>query len=154
MVERKHLHDPKQCGKLTAELAQAQVKDPGLVIVNPALVRFNLHIVFFFWNLFKKGCMVFNDWSLSLILKIVLAKSKVLAHKLLTLVHCEWGPFEPVTGCSKSCGGGFQQFIRYKTVSERNGGSCPGSNLKQEPCNTQNCPGEFRTMFYKYCCIA
>ena len=46
MVELKYLHDPKLCGKLTAELVQAQVKDPGLVIVNLALVRFHIFLQF------------------------------------------------------------------------------------------------------------
>ena len=60
---------------------------------------------------------------------------------LSILVQCEWGPFEPVPGCTKPCGGGFQFFERNKTKEERFGGTCNGSPFKKEKCNEEPCPG-------------
>ena len=42
VVEPKNLQDPKLCWKVMVELVQAQVKNLGLVIANPVLVRFYL----------------------------------------------------------------------------------------------------------------
>ena len=61
---------------------------------------------------------------------------------LLILVHCEWGPFEPVTGCSKTCGDGFQFFERQKTKEEDFGGTCHGNPFKKQKCNQEPCPGK------------
>ena len=56
------------------------------------------------------------------------------------LVQCEWGPFEPIAVCSKTCGSGFQIFERNKTKEERFGGTCDGSPVKKQKCNEEPCP--------------
>ena len=65
-------------------------------------------------------------------------------------VNCQWSPWSKQGLCSKSCGGGSQQFTRSKTVSEKNGGSCSGSSQKFEPCNTQSCPSKFMNHILTY----
>merc|ERR1739844_890095 len=45
-----------------------------------------------------------------------------------TRVDCQWSSWTARGSCSKSCGSGTQRYTRYKTVTERNGGSCPGSS--------------------------
>ena len=60
----------------------------------------------------------------------------------MILVNCEWDPFEPVAGCSQTCGGGFQFFERKKIKEEQFGGNCDGSQFKKQICNEEPCPGK------------
>ena len=58
----------------------------------------------------------------------------------LVSVDCQWSSWTLFGTCSKSCGGGYQNYTRYKMVSESNGGSCSGLSEKYDSCNTQDCP--------------
>ena len=61
---------------------------------------------------------------------------------LLPPIDCQWSPWSPYSSCSKSCGGGAKQRIRYKVVQESNGGTCHGSNEDTIDCNKLKCPGQ------------
>merc|ERR1712223_138500 len=54
-------------------------------------------------------------------------------------INCQWSDWSASGSCSKSCNGGSQKFRRFKTVVERNGGSCSGSRETYKSCNTQPC---------------
>jgi len=56
-------------------------------------------------------------------------------------VNCQWSSWSETGPCSKSCGGGTQDFRRTRQFQSQNGGqSCTGPPTKTEYCNTQNCP--------------
>uniref|UniRef100_A0A8C6WWM1 ADAM metallopeptidase with thrombospondin type 1 motif 20 n=1 Tax=Neogobius melanostomus TaxID=47308 RepID=A0A8C6WWM1_9GOBI len=54
----------------------------------------------------------------------------------------EWGPWEPYSACSRSCGGGTRSTMRECNNPEpRNGGKfCVGRRMKFRSCNTEPCP--------------
>ena len=56
-------------------------------------------------------------------------------------MDCKWSPFKPVTGCSKTCGGGIQHFERFKINEAENGGACcMGNGTKIQACHEERCP--------------
>ena len=67
---------------------------------------------------------------------------------------CKWNVWEKDGECSGACTGAKQWFIRTKKVTESGGGTCTGHNgddrrgkdldMKEEPCNPQDCPGKVR----------
>ena len=61
-------------------------------------------------------------------------------------VNCQWASWNSWQSCSKSCGLGTQKRIRSKLVVAKNGGNeCNGSNNETRSCNTNNCPGTYKT---------
>ena len=57
---------------------------------------------------------------------------------VMLIVNCRWGSWN--TGsCTKTCGSGIRTKTRTKTVVEKNGGSCTGSAIHMEHCNTHSC---------------
>ncbi|XP_075065170.1 A disintegrin and metalloproteinase with thrombospondin motifs 20 [Mixophyes fleayi] len=61
-------------------------------------------------------------------------------------VDGEWGPWEPYSSCSRSCGGGIKTSARNCNKPEpKNGGKyCVGRRMKFRSCNTDSCPKEKR----------
>ncbi|KAM3926910.1 A disintegrin and metalloproteinase with thrombospondin motifs 20 [Leptodactylus fuscus] len=57
-------------------------------------------------------------------------------------VDGEWGPWEPYSSCSRSCGGGIKTSARYCSQPEpKDGGKyCVGRRMKFRSCNTDSCP--------------
>eukprot|EP00929_Paragymnodinium_shiwhaense_P059964 TRINITY_DN29990_c0_g1_i1.p1 TRINITY_DN29990_c0_g1~~TRINITY_DN29990_c0_g1_i1.p1 ORF type:complete len:930 (-),score=176.35 TRINITY_DN29990_c0_g1_i1:60-2849(-) len=54
---------------------------------------------------------------------------------------CEWGPWEPWTACTRSCGGGQRERLRLTAVEALFGGdACVGSGQLTEACATEPCP--------------
>ena len=62
-------------------------------------------------------------------------------------INCQWSDWSASGSCSKSCNGGSQKFRRFKTVVERNGGSCSGSRETYKSCNTQPCTSKFFSLY-------
>ena len=64
--------------------------------------------------------------------------------KLLSASWSEWGPWQNMGFCSKSCGGGtiIRERIRWCSDGPTD---CEGSDVerKQVSCNTQQCPGTY-----------
>ena len=59
---------------------------------------------------------------------------------------CEWNEWQ--TGeCSRTCGGGTSYRRRTKKVAEKYGGTCDGESILQEPCNTEDCPGNLSVVW-------
>lgn len=58
---------------------------------------------------------------------------------------CEWNDWEIGT-CSKTCAGGTRTNKRTKKKEESNGGLCDGKSTITETCNTQKCPGKFKSL--------
>ena len=56
-----------------------------------------------------------------------------------------------IGSCSQTCGGGTQQYERYKTAAPSCGGSCSGGYTKISSCNTGGCPG--KNTAYDHICI-
>ena len=58
-------------------------------------------------------------------------------------VNCVWSDWaNSWSGCSKSCGGGIRTTSRKKLTEAYNGGeNCTGSEIKEEECNPNKCPG-------------
>jgi len=57
---------------------------------------------------------------------------------------CQWGEWELVGECSKTCGGGVQKQKRDKLVFEKNGGFCSDASpdqMESVDCNTNPCGG-------------
>ena len=61
---------------------------------------------------------------------------------LASKIDCEWGEWQ-IGDCSKTCGKGSRTRTRTKIVEEANGGKCEGGSTMQEPCEEQDCPGNF-----------
>ena len=59
------------------------------------------------------------------------------------VVNCVWSDWaNSWSGCSKSCGGGIRTTSRKKLTEAYNGGeNCTGSEIKEEECNPNKCPG-------------
>jgi len=58
---------------------------------------------------------------------------------------CQWGEWELVGECSKTCGGGVQKQKRDKLVFEKNGGACSDASpdqMESVDCNTEPCVGD------------
>ena len=54
---------------------------------------------------------------------------------------CKWGSFGPWSGCTKTCGGGFQTRTRTVETPAANGGSdCVGDASETRACSTGACP--------------
>merc|ERR1719451_51049 len=56
--------------------------------------------------------------------------------------NCQWGEWELVGECSKTCGGGVQKQKRDKLVFEKNGGACSDASpdqMQSVDCNTEPC---------------
>ena len=56
-------------------------------------------------------------------------------------VNCEWGEWVTEGMCSATCGEGTYSKGRYKSVIEKNGGTCTGNDSVTETCNLKGCPG-------------
>ena len=66
---------------------------------------------------------------------------------LVSKIDCEWGEWQ-IGDCSKTCGKGSRTRTRTKIVEEANGGKCEGGSTMQEPCDEQDCPGNFTLLTY------
>lgn len=56
-------------------------------------------------------------------------------------VNCVWGEWGLWSECSKSCGAGLQERVRYPLVTPRNGGTdCAGDRKDVRICNNKKCP--------------
>ena len=55
-------------------------------------------------------------------------------------VDCQWSEWT-ITPCSASCGKGYREKIRSKTVEEKDGGVCSGENVEKAYCNHKECIG-------------
>ena len=56
-------------------------------------------------------------------------------------VVCTWGPWGGWSSCSKTCGGGRRNRMRFLTRNSSR--SCKGTSQTQTAiCNTHRCPGE------------
>ena len=55
-------------------------------------------------------------------------------------VDCIWSPV--IWGpCNKTCGGGWQNGVRWMEQQANNGGeACSGDTVVQRSCNQQQCP--------------
>ena len=62
------------------------------------------------------------------------------------LVDCIWAIWSDFSNCDKSCGGGQMYKTRSKVVYEQSGGFCIGEDKAYETCNTQSCPGKFKSI--------
>ena len=61
---------------------------------------------------------------------------------VLSATDCQWGEWELVGECSKTCGGGVQKQKRDKLVFEKNGGACSDASpdqMESVDCNTEPC---------------
>ncbi|XP_068740870.1 A disintegrin and metalloproteinase with thrombospondin motifs adt-1-like isoform X2 [Montipora capricornis] len=54
--------------------------------------------------------------------------------------HVSWGPWNPWSLCSKTCGTGSQSRNRTCNGGIPGQGQCPGSDEETRNCNTQSCP--------------
>ncbi|XP_063528717.1 A disintegrin and metalloproteinase with thrombospondin motifs 20 isoform X6 [Pongo pygmaeus] len=68
-------------------------------------------------------------------------------------VNGEWGPWEPYSSCSRTCGGGIESATRHCNRPEpRNGGNyCVGRRMKFRSCNTDSCPKGTQDFREKQC---
>ena len=55
-------------------------------------------------------------------------------------VDCEWSEWNMYGQCSVTCGEGTFKKYRYKSVEEKNGGTCSGEEDTIDTCMTP-CPG-------------
>ena len=61
---------------------------------------------------------------------------------MLSATDCQWGEWQLIGQCSKTCGGGVQTQKRDKLVFEKNGGSCSVATPDQTEsvaCNAEPC---------------
>ena len=58
-------------------------------------------------------------------------------------VNCVWSDWaNDWSSCSKSCGSGIRTTSRRRLTESHNGGeNCTGSEIKEEECNPNKCPG-------------
>ena len=54
---------------------------------------------------------------------------------------CTWSEWVFIDECSKSCGVGWIERRRSKTVLIDRGGRCRGESTEDLACNVQKCPG-------------
>ncbi|XP_032029641.1 A disintegrin and metalloproteinase with thrombospondin motifs 20 [Hylobates moloch] len=68
-------------------------------------------------------------------------------------VNGEWGPWEPYSSCSRTCGGGIESATRHCNHPEpRNGGNyCVGRRMKFRSCSTDSCPKGTQDFREKQC---
>ena len=55
-------------------------------------------------------------------------------------MDCQWGQWTAWESCTKTCGGGTQTAKREVRKEAKDGGNCPGSSTRNQPCNTNGCP--------------
>ena len=56
-------------------------------------------------------------------------------------IDCIWGPFQPASQCSETCGAGVQSFTRVKIQESKYGGSdCEGYPTELRSCIEKPCP--------------
>jgi hypothetical protein len=69
-------------------------------------------------------------------------------------VNCNWGNWNPMSQCSKTCGGGQQSRTRIKLNEASNGGmSCQGGMTENKACNAQGCPAKKCCAFGVFCVL-
>ena len=66
-----------------------------------------------------------------------------ITHWYLSVVNGQWGAWNPWNGCSKTCGGGRQLYLRRcdNPPPGPTGKFCDGDFFMERRCNNQPCPG-------------
>ncbi|XP_008190626.1 A disintegrin and metalloproteinase with thrombospondin motifs 9 isoform X2 [Tribolium castaneum] len=64
-----------------------------------------------------------------------------LDRQKLTPIPGGWGPWQPWSDCSRTCGGGVKQTRRYcdSPVPQNGGPYCTGKSIQYVSCNTESC---------------
>ena len=93
----------------------------------------------------KSVCHIFNQFNAFWVLLCILFNILAYFYSHFS-VNCQWASWGSWQSCSRSCGGGTQKRYRTKSVVAQNGGNeCSGSNTDTQSCNTNNCPGTYKT---------